>query len=171
MPEAGLGLVVLANLNDEAAPSRFYQAHIGIASILSGLEPPTLSSYDDPLRQYGKLLMLSTVLLQLVGVAVAVRRLNRWRRAPPAELRELGRVQHVMLPAALDVAVPVVWWALLIDAAQIYPVDYGRLLVLSPDIGIAIGAITLLGIGWGVVRTILTLRVLRPDAAEAAPAG
>ncbi len=173
MPDAGLGVVVLANLNDETAPSRFYQAHIGIASILSGVGPATLTSYDDPLRQYGKLLMLFTVGLQLVGILVAARRLSRWRRSPPPD-RETGawRVRHLALPAALDVAVPVVFWLLLIDSAQIYPVDYFRLVVLAPDIGLAIGAITLLGIGWGIVRTILTLRIVRPVRAEvAAPAG
>jgi CubicO group peptidase (beta-lactamase class C family) len=173
MPEAGLGVVVLANLNDEAAPSRFYQAHIGIASILSGVEAPALTSYDDPLRQNAKLLMLFTVVLQLVGAVVATRRLGRWRRSPPPEA-ETGswRVRHVVLPAALDLAVPVAFWLLLIDAAQIYPVDYLRLIALAPDIGLAIGAITLLGIGWGIVRTILTLRRIRPARAEAAaPAG
>jgi CubicO group peptidase (beta-lactamase class C family) len=172
MPDAGLGVVVLANLNDEAAPSRFYQAHIGIASILRGLEPPALISYDDPLRQYGKLLMLITMLLQLAGVVVAARRLNRWRESPPTEAQTgRWRTRHLVLPAILDVVVPVAFWMLLIDAAQTYPVDYLRLVLLAPDIGIAIGLITLLGIGWGIVRTILTLRIPRPDAAGAVPAG
>lgn len=171
MPEAGLGVVVLANLNDEAAPSRFYQAHIGIASILSGVEPAALTSYEDPLRQYGKLLMLMTIALQLSGVVVAARRLSRWRRSPPASAATgAWRVRHLALPGALDVAVPVAFWSLLIDSAQIYPVDYLRLVALAPDIGLAIGAITLLGIGWGVVRTILTLGILRPGAVEATPA-
>jgi CubicO group peptidase (beta-lactamase class C family) len=161
MPEAGLGLVVLANLNDEVAPSRFYQAHIGIASILSGLEPPALTSYDDPLRLYAKPLMLITVLLQLVGIAVAARRLNHWRRFPPAAARTPGWwLRHVILPAALDVAVPAVFWWLLIDTAQIYPGDYLRLVALAPDIGLAIGLITTLGIGWGLFRSVLTIRTL-----------
>jgi len=170
MPEAGLGVVVLANLNDEVAPSRFYQAHIGIASILSGLEPPALTSHDDPLRHYGKPLMLMTVLLQLVGVALAARRLNHLRRFSPAAARTPGWwARHVILPAALDVAVPVVFWLLLIDSAEIYPVDYLRLVVLAPDIGLAIGLITALGIGWGLVRTALTIRAVgRRSAAPAA---
>jgi CubicO group peptidase (beta-lactamase class C family) len=161
MPDAGLGVVVLANLNDEAAPSRFYQAHVGIASILIGVEPASLTSYDDPLRQNGKLLMLATVVLQIVGVVVATRRLSGWRHSPPPDA-ETGawRVRHLVLPAVLDVAVPLVFWLLLIDSAQIYPLDYLRLLVLAPDIGLAIGLITVLGIGWGVVRTLLTIRAV-----------
>ena len=169
MPEAGLGVVVLANLNDEAAPSRFYQAHIGIASILSGLEPPTLTSYDDPLRQNGKSLMLITIALQLIGVAVASRRLNGWRRSPPATGTAGWRMRHLVLPAVPDVAVPVAFWALLIDSAQVYPVDYLRLVVLAPDIGLAIGLITVLGIGWGIVRTLLTIRAVRPRSSAPAP--
>lgn len=161
MPEAGLGLVVLANLNDEAAPSRFYQAHIGVASILIGLEPPALTSYDEPLRQNGKALMLVAVLLQLAGVIVAARRLNHWRRSPPPAARTIGwRVYHVIAPAVLDVAVPAAFWSLLIDTAQVYPSDYLRLVALAPDIGLAIGLITALGIGWGLVRTVLTIRVI-----------
>ena len=44
--------------------------------------------------------------------------------------------------------------------AEIYPVDYGRLLVLAPDTGLAIGLVTVLGTGWGVIRTVLTIRAV-----------
>jgi len=173
MPEASLGIVVLTNLNDEAAPSRFYQAHVGIASILSGLEPPELTSYDDPLRQVAKPLMLVTVLLQAVGIAIAVRRLRAWRRAPPIESSTFGwRVRHLVLPLALDTAVPAVFWLLLAEASQLLPVDWIRVVVLAPDIGIALGLITLLGIGWGVLRTVLTvLAIGRRTDAEPKSAG
>ena len=80
------------------------------------------------------------------------------------------RLRHLVLPAALDVAVPVAFWSLLIDSAQVYPVDYLRLVALAPDIGLAIGLITVLGIGWGVVRTLLTIRVVRPRRSSPAPA-
>jgi CubicO group peptidase (beta-lactamase class C family) len=40
LPEAGYGVVVLMNRNDEAAESRFYQIHTGIASILLGRDAP-----------------------------------------------------------------------------------------------------------------------------------
>ena len=167
MPDAGLGIVVLTNLNDEAAPSRFYQAHIGIASILSGLEPQALTSYDDPIRQVAKPLMLVTVLLQAVGIAIAARRLRSWRRSPPIGSSTFGwRVRHLVLPLALDTAVPAAFWLLLANASQLLPVDWVRVLVLAPDIGIALGLITVLGIGWGVVRTVLTVIAIRPATDE-----
>lgn len=167
--EAGYGVVVLMNLNDEAAPSRFYQLHFGIADILLGLDPSPLTQYDDLLGQYGKQLLAATALLQLIGVAWAMRQLRRWRRDPPTESRTLGwRIRNLMLPLALDLGVTAAAWWLVLDRARLGLTDIGVIVSQVPDVGLAMILIALLGIGWGIVRTALTVSFLRGGTFAAA---
>jgi CubicO group peptidase (beta-lactamase class C family) len=166
LPEAGYGVVVLMNRNDEAASSRFYQVHIGIAGILLGRDAPALVNYDDPLGQYGRQLLLIAAVLMAVGVLWALRTLRRWRRDPAsAPHGRRGLIRHVVLPLALDLGLVVLAWWLVLDRAHLGVGDYPAILHLAPDIGLAIGAIAILGLGWGLVRTALTLRALRASTA------
>jgi len=43
--------------------------------------------------------------------------------------------------------------------------DYSTILHQVPDVALAIGLIALFGLGWGLVRTVLTIRLLRRAAA------
>jgi hypothetical protein len=167
LPDAGYGVVVLMNRNDEAAPSRFYQIHTGIAQILLGQEASALVNYDDLLGQYGRQLLGVVVLLMAVGVWWALRMLRRWRRDAMAAPRGVrGLLGHLVLPLALDLFVTVLAWWLILDRSRHLTVgDYPALLHLAPDVAIAIGLIALLGLGWGLIRTALTLRVLRASTA------
>jgi CubicO group peptidase (beta-lactamase class C family) len=161
MPEAGYGIVVLMNLNDQAAPSRFYQMHLGIALILSGEQAPDLVNYDEPLRVYGRLIAIGVPLLQLAGVFVSSRRLRRWQQSPPPERHGYSwRLRHLVLPLIVDIGVPVAVWWLYFSTAQLLPVDYLRVAPFSPDLALALAAIAVLGFGWGAVRTWLTVRVI-----------
>lgn len=166
LPDAGYGVVILMNRNDEAAESRFYQIHTGIAGILLGREAPALINYDDALGMYGKQLLLVAALLMAVGVWWALRHLRRWRRDPASAPRGWrGTVRHLVLPLALDLGLTVLAWWLVLDRAGLGIGDYPTILHQVPDVGLAIGLIAVLGLGWGLVRTALTLRVLRGSAA------
>jgi CubicO group peptidase (beta-lactamase class C family) len=166
--DAGYGVVVLMNLNDEAAPSRFYQVQYGIADILLGVDPPPLTQYDDLLGQYGKQLLAVTALLQLIGVAWALRQLRRWRRDPPPDSGRLAwLLRNVVLPLAVDVGVTIAAWWLVLARAELGPTEIGVILQLGPDVGLALVLIALLGIGWGIVRTALTLSLRRPATVAA----
>ena len=165
-PEAGFGVVVLMNRNDEAAPSRFYQIHTGIASILVGRAAPALINYDDLLGLYGKQLLLVAALLMAVGVWWALRRVRRWRRDPASAPRGWrGVVRHLVMPLALDLGLTVLAWWIVLGRAGLSVGDYPTILHQVPDVGLAIGLIAVLGLGWGLVRTALTLRVLRGSTA------
>src|SRR4029077_17438539 len=108
---AGYGIVVLMNRNDEAAESRFYQIHTGIASILLGRDAPALVSNDDLLGQYGRELLGVAALVMAVGVWWALRTLRRWRRDPASAPHGWrGMIRHLVLPLALDIAVTVLAW-------------------------------------------------------------
>jgi CubicO group peptidase (beta-lactamase class C family) len=162
LPEAGYGVVVLMNRNDEAAPSRFYQIHTGIAAILLRRDAPALVNYDDPLGLYGRHLLGIGVLLMAVGVWWALRRLRHWRREPGSRPHgRWGLVRHLVLPLALDLGLTVLAWWLVLDRADLGVGEYPAILHQAPDIGLAIGLIAVLGLGWGLVRTGLTLAVVR----------
>lgn len=166
LPDAGYGVVVLMNRNDEAAQSRFYQIHTGIAAILLGRDAPALVNYDDALGMYGKQLLLVAALLMAVGVWWALRHLRRWRLDPASAPRGWrGMVRHLVLPLALDVGLTVLAWWLVLDRAGLSIGDYPAIVHLAPDVGLAIGLIAVLGLGWGLVRTALTLRVVRGSPA------
>lgn len=167
LPDAGYGVVVLMNRNDEAAQSRFYQIHTGIAQILLGRDAPALVNYDDVLSQYGRQLLGIVAVLMAVGVAWGIRNLRRWRRHPDAVPRgRRNMLRHLALPLALDVGLTLLAWWLVFDRRPHFAIgDYPALLHSVPDVGIAIGLIAIFGLGWGLVRTALTLQVLRVSTA------
>jgi len=171
LPGAGYGVVVLMNREDTIAPSRFHQMHVGIATILSGKPAPELVAFDSPIRAYGRIIALGVPLLQLGGVVVAMRRLRSWRRDPPP-LRHTRRWQlaHLVAPLVIDLSVPVFLWWTFFTTAMLEPIDYFGVFPSTPDAALSLLAIALLGVGWGAVRTRLTLQVIRAPRVEAQPA-
>lgn len=165
LPDAGYGVVVLMNRNDEAALSRFYQIHTGIAQILVGRDAPALINYDDALGLYGRQLLGLTAVLMIVGVWWALRQLRRWRREPASAPRgRRGMLRHLVLPLSLDIGLTVVAWWLVLSRSNLGLGDFPVILHQVPDIALAIGLIAAFGLGWGLVRTALTVPVLRRGA-------
>jgi CubicO group peptidase (beta-lactamase class C family) len=164
LPEERLGVVVLLNTNDESAPSRFHQMDSGIATILLGGEPPATIAYEDAVGQYVRTLLAAVVAVQIVGIGWALRRLRAWRRSPASRPPTGLAVAAQLVPALLlDVGVTVAIWWLLADRAAGVPFEV--VMRYAPDIALLIIVITILGIGWGVLRTFLSIRVLRKPAA------
>jgi hypothetical protein len=170
LPEAGYGVVVLMNRNDEAANSRFYQIHSGIAQILLGRDAPALMSYDDLLGTYGRQLLGITALLMALGVLWAWRNLRRWGRDPAsAPHGRRGIIRHLAVPLLLDAGLTLLAWWLVLERSHLSVGDYPSILRLAPDIGLAIGLIAVFGLGWGLVRTALTVPLIARRTAASAP--
>ena len=165
LPDAGYGVVVLMNRNDEAAQSRFYQVHTGIARILLGGKAPALVSYDDLLSQYGRQLLGIGVLVMALGVLWALRVLRRWRGHPDSVPRgPRGWLRHLVVPLAVDVGLTILAWWLVFDRSPFGIGDFPALFHETPDIGLALVLIAMFGAGWGLLRTALTIGVLRRQA-------
>jgi CubicO group peptidase (beta-lactamase class C family) len=161
LPEEEIGVVVLMNLNDENASSRFYQLHTGIAQILLGREAPALTSYDDFLAQNGKLVGLAWVALLVAFVAWSARRYRRWRRDPGSAPRgPRAVVRHMLLPLAIVVAQLVAFWLLVFSRGATIS-DVPRLVRLSPDIGLIVIVVSLVSLAWILICGIWSARVLR----------
>jgi hypothetical protein len=61
----------------------------------------------------------------------------------------------------VDVGVTALAWWLVLDTARLTLPEFPVIVHEAPDIGLALVLIAVLGVGWGLVRTALTLRVLR----------
>jgi CubicO group peptidase (beta-lactamase class C family) len=160
LPEEGIGVAIVMNLNDEATPSRFYQIHPGIAQILLGGEPRLLMSYEDPLSQYGKLILGAATMLMALGFVWALRRIRRWRHNPAsAPNGRSGLLRNVVLPLMVDLGVTAFAWWLVLSRSPTR--DIPVILRLAPDVGLSLVLIALLGVGWGLLRTALTVQAMR----------
>jgi len=165
LADEGIGVVVLMNLQDDFASSRFYQLHKGVAMILLGRDAPALVSYDDPLGQYARFIGVAWVLVVAALVAWSVRRYRRWRRDPGSTPR--GRravVRRMVLPLLVDAALLAGFWLLLSTHSEISGPAVARLLRLSPDVGLIVALVTTIALGWAVIGTIWTVRLLRRGA-------
>jgi hypothetical protein len=166
LPEEKLGVVVLMNLNDEIASSRFYQMQNGIAMILLGREAPVLTSTDEFLSQNGRLVGLAWVALLVAFVAWSVRRYRRWRRDPETTPRgALPILWRMIVPLMIVVTQLAGFWVLLTSQGAATSLsDVPRLVRLSPDVGLVIVSVMVVSVAWIVIGTIWTIRLLRGGA-------
>ena len=65
-----------------------------------------------------------------------------------------GVIRHVVVPAVVDVLVPGAVWLFYLNQADA-PITVAFAYV--PDIALLMLAITVLGIGWGTIRTLRTI--------------
>ena len=169
LPDEGWGVVVLMNMNDASVGSTYHQMQDGIAAILLGRQPDPTVVYEDALSQYWKLVFVVIVALQVAGIVIALRRIRAWRRNP--ERRPIGSrllAGHVLLPLIADFAVAAAAWWLVLDRND-SPIPL--LIRYSPDLFVALLVVTILSVGWGVLRTWLTLRSTPAEGSAAvAPA-
>jgi hypothetical protein len=106
------------------------------------------------------------VVLMALGVAWAARRIRRWRRDPSMAPRgRRGLLVHLILPLCLDVGVTALAWWLVLDTARLTLPEFPVIVHEAPDIALTLVLIAVLGVGWGLVRTVLTIRVLRGSTA------
>jgi CubicO group peptidase (beta-lactamase class C family) len=161
LPEEEIGVVVLLNLNDEIASSRFYQMQNGIAQILRGHDPPPLTWYDDALAQYGRLIGLAWVGLLVAFVAWSVRRHLRWRREPDSGPRGPWAIGwRMVVPLVIVVAQFVAFWLLVLSRGGSVT-DIPRVARLSPDIGLIVIVVSLVSLAWIVIGMIWSVSLVR----------
>lgn len=167
IPQQRWGVAIVMNLKDEANP-RYDEIHLGIADILLASKAPSPRTGGDLGRQAAKPIGLGLVLFQLVGIGWAIRKLRRWRRNPSAAPHSRsGFIRHLAVPLLLDLTIPTALWGMLLTGEQGLPPRIEILWTLPrwfPDIGLALLLITLLGVGWGLIRTVLSVRLLRSFA-------
>lgn len=152
VPAAGVGVVVLLNINDESAPSRFHQMHVGIANLLLGNEAPPTVQFEGTLERYARPILAVVIVLFALRAIFSWSRWQRNRRTKPSFF------QHVVVPALIDMAlVAALWWLLVVSAQA--PLTVMRQSV--PDIVLLAIVASVILLGWTVVRTVLWSRRLQ----------
>jgi len=158
LPKERIGVVVLLNVNDQSVSLRYHQMHLGIASILLGEPPPPTTPYEDAIHRYAKILALGLVGLFLVRTAVSTRRLRRLRKLSPGRSFKTTTVlRYIALPLVVDTLLLGASWWFLADQSDA-PLTLVRRSV--PDIFLAMVAATVVGLGWGLLRSLIALRAL-----------
>jgi CubicO group peptidase (beta-lactamase class C family) len=150
IPEHELGVVVLLNINDESAPSRYHQIHLGIADILLGASPQAFVA-EDMIRRNAKLLALIVVGFFILRALFAGRSLSRLVEPPTR-----SAVVRKVVPFVVDVVlVGGLWWFLVTEA--------GAPLILvrrsTPDIFLAAVVATCFGIAGAWLRWMRVRRL------------
>jgi CubicO group peptidase (beta-lactamase class C family) len=165
VPAEDIGVVVLINLNDQLASSRFYQLHTGIAQILLGRGAPALVSYDSPLAQNGRVAMGGWAVGLALLVAWSVRRYRRWSRDPASTPRGRWAVaRRIGLPMAVVLVLSIGFWWLVLTNAEAGLASVAHVAQDAPDLAVIALVITVFGLGWALSGTVWTVRLLRESA-------
>jgi CubicO group peptidase (beta-lactamase class C family) len=159
LPETGWGFVLLLNASNQLQDRSTLALSEGVAALLMGQEPRPVALNPATPVLYGVILGIAG--LQLLGMARSVRTLRRWHATAPAW--KLGR--QVVLPLAGNLLVALLF--LLLIPALLLGGSLAGTVYLAPDLGYTLGAVGALAFGWGFVRTLLALRLLRRPAAIA----
>ena len=152
VPAADIGVVVLLNINDESASSRFHQMHVGIANLLLGNEAPPTVQFEGTLERYARPILGVVVVLSALRAIFSWSRWQRKRRTRPSLF------QHLILPALIDLVLVAALWWLLVDSGQA-PLTVVRQSV--PDIVLLVIVSSVILLGLAVVRIVLWSRRLQ----------
>jgi len=167
LPDSDYGIVVLVNASHEFLVSVPIDL-IGwsVVSLLAGQD--SLPARSDVHFLRGMYIATFIVLaILIVGVILSIRTLRRWHAQPdrrPHNRRQL--IWHVVLPLLGNLFAGYVF---MIGLPQMFGVPIEGALLYAPDWGYAILLIGVIGFGWGIIRTVLAIWVLRQPRAELAP--
>jgi CubicO group peptidase (beta-lactamase class C family) len=164
-PEAGWGVVVLANGENSMEPRGIGGIASGATGLLLGAEVPPLSGQSDLMPTILRVVLVA-VALQALGLIRTGILLRRWRAHPEGRPRgRLGVGLQVVPSLLLNLA-----WGLACMVALpglfMLPLAYLRFEV--PDLGYTLTLSGALALAWGLLRPVLVLLALRGGRASAA---
>jgi CubicO group peptidase (beta-lactamase class C family) len=153
LPESGWGFVLLLNADNQFQRRAVVATGEGVTALLLGQEaqPVTLNMMTPLL--YG--IILGVAGLELVGIARGARTLRRWKRVVPK--RAIWR--QVVLPLVGHALVALLFLVLI--PTQLLGGSLPMAIVTAPDLGSTLLAVGALALGWGLLRTVLALHLLR----------
>ncbi|MBE4717312.1 serine hydrolase [Pseudarthrobacter sp. AB1] len=149
VPASGLGVALVINGNDTAAPSRLKAIDTNILRILHGHSPIPAVVIEDWLQQSSWAVSLALLLAELLSLWLSLSVLFR---------RRFARLGRWALPAWTAVALALdalALWLYLIYAPARF--DTGLLVIIRqfPDVGVTLVPVLGLAILWPVPRTVL----------------
>jgi CubicO group peptidase (beta-lactamase class C family) len=167
VPDGQWGVVLLANADPWLArvggDRRWLNMTTGVINLLAERPPVAVPASPLPLIVDGILLLI--VAGQGAGVIWSLRAFRRWRAEPDRRPQSaLGVVRHVAMPLACNLA----WGLIALIGTTLIRLPLGFLILGAPDVGYLLLASGVVALGWGLLRTVLALRVLRKRGATRA---
>jgi CubicO group peptidase (beta-lactamase class C family) len=159
LPEAGWGVVLLMNASDQLQNGATLAIGQGIVAMLQGQAPQAVTLNPMSRTLYGAILGISG--LEMLGIARGIRTLRRWRAAAPAP----SYWRHVVLPLVGHLMAALIF--LVLVPALLLGGSLWAAVFLVPDLGYTLAIVGTLALGWGLLRTLLALRMMHPSATHA----
>jgi CubicO group peptidase (beta-lactamase class C family) len=167
VPKERWGVVTLVNTSNFAIQSAFNSIGWGVTVLLMGFKPPPTGINEDFLTQNARLIGVALALMQVLRLIGSIFVLRHWRRQPESRPRGLLWLsQSMLLPAVIDIALAAWILVVLPRQQQTTLLDGIR---STPDMGVLVILVLVLALGWGALRTILYLMVLRGSIARVIP--
>ncbi|RAX43982.1 serine hydrolase [Arthrobacter sp. AQ5-06] len=158
VPESGLGVALVINGNDTAAPSRLKAIDTNILRILHGQSPVPAAVQEDWLQRYSWAVSLALLLAELLSLWLALRFLLR--RHTPSRKRW---VPLAWAAATLTLDGFALWLCLVYAPAR-FDTHLAVIIRQFPDVGISLVPVLALATLWPVPRTVWLLARLRAGA-------
>lgn len=155
VPASGLGVALVINGNDTAAPSRLKAIDTNILRILHGQAPVPAVVQEDWLQQYSWAVSLALLLAELLSLRLALRFLLR---KPAKAGRRWTPLAWGTAALALDLFA---LWLCLVYAPTRFDTHLFVIIRQFPDVGVSLVPVLALAILWPVPRTVWLLAVLR----------
>jgi len=154
LPEEQIGIVVLTNIGGVNNAAAMNIPIEGVAAILLG---HSLSPSVDPAPDLiGPALPLAPILILVVWIVGWYLIIRRWQRRGELPLPGMRRFWHYVLPLGVELCLATLAWLIV---PRLLHTPLATLRLFAPDVFLSIVLITSLGLGWALVRTILTFHV------------
>lgn len=151
VPESGLGVALVINGNDTAAPSRLKAIDTNILRILHGHSPVPAVVFEDWLQQFSWAVSLGLLLAELLSLWLSLSLLLRRRFARRGRWAPLA---WAAVALALDVFA---LWLCLIYAPARFDTDLLVIIRQFPDVGVSLVPALGLALLWSAPRTVWLL--------------
>ncbi|MCO4273078.1 beta-lactamase family protein [Pseudarthrobacter sp. HLT3-5] len=151
VPHSGLGVALVINGNDTAAPSRLKSIDTNVLRILHGQSPVPAVIQEDWLQRYSWAVSLALLLAELLFLWLVLRLLLRRRAAPPKRWVPLA---WGVAALALD---GFALWLCLSYAPARFDTHLFVIIRQFPDVGISLVPVLALAILWPIPRTVWLL--------------
>ncbi|MDQ5862574.1 MAG: serine hydrolase, partial [Actinomycetota bacterium] len=158
VPDSGLGVALVINGNDTAAPSRLKAIDTNILRILHGHSPVPAVVFEDWLQRYSWAVSLALLLAELLSLWLALRFLLR--RCAASRKRWAPLAWGVGALALDGFAL----WLCLVYAPARFDTHLFVIVRQFPDVGISLVPVLALAVLWPIPRTVWLLARVRAGA-------
>lgn len=151
VPESGLGVALVINGNDTAAPSRLKSIDTNILRILYGHSPVPAVVFEDWLQRYSWAVAFVLLLAELLSLWLTLRFLLPGRPTAP---NRWAPVAWAAVALALD---GFALWLCLVYAPARFDTHLFVIIRQFPDVGVSLVPILALAVLWPLPRTVWLL--------------